>query len=113
KLPKPAEFVQSNYFAEVNSDECQECGTCATRCQMDAVTVACDTAPVGVDRDRCIGCGLCVSTCPSGAMHLVPKPAGHVPPHDTMALYQRMFKDRYGVRGIAEVVIRKAVGRPF
>jgi Na+-translocating ferredoxin:NAD+ oxidoreductase subunit B len=114
KFPKPAEFFHSNYYAEVNAAECQECGACAARCQMDAVTVACDSAPVRVNRDHCIGCGLCVTTCPSGAMRLVAKStAPYVPPHDTMALYQRMFRDRYGVKGLAEVVVKKAMGRPF
>jgi ferredoxin len=71
--PKPSEMVLTNYYAEVDADECTACETCLDRCQMEAITISSDDVAV-VDRDRCIGCGLCVTTCPTEAMKLHPKP---------------------------------------
>jgi electron transport complex protein RnfB len=108
KLPRPAEFLQSNYFARAEAEKCEACGTCETRCQMDAVALKSDVATV--DLERCIGCGLCVSTCPSEAMQLFPKPAQRVPPKDTPGLYMQMFRDRYGTLGLAAAVGRSVLG---
>jgi electron transport complex protein RnfB len=71
--PKPAEAVASAFIAQQEPDTCQGCWTCLERCQMQALAEAGDR--VTLNADRCIGCGLCVSTCPSGALHLVRKPA--------------------------------------
>ena len=40
KLPKPAEFFQSDFVAALEPEKCQVCGTCVTRCQMDAIAEA-------------------------------------------------------------------------
>jgi len=89
KLPQPARFMDSNYVSRVDGETCQACGTCMTRCQMEAVSVAGgNESRAIVDRDRCIGCGLCVTTCASGALTLVRKPASEqrsVPASMTMA----------------------------
>jgi electron transport complex protein RnfB len=108
KLPRPAEFFGTNYHAEVASDACQECGTCATRCQMEAASDG--DGPATVDLSRCIGCGLCVSTCPSGAMRLVAKPHEKVPPEDMAKLYMQMYRERYGPLGLVAAVGRKMLG---
>ena len=72
RLPRPADFFSTNFYAAADEEVCESCGMscgmCETRCQMDAIT-----SPEGkavVDRARCIGCALCVSTCPSGALRL-------------------------------------------
>lgn len=80
-FPNPADMVFSNYFAEINSDECVGCEACLDRCQMDALTMNDDEKAV-VNKDRCIGCGLCVTTCPSDAIQLTLKPENsrRVPP---------------------------------
>ena len=108
KFPKPAEFFAANYYAEVRADECTECGTCATRCQMEAITT--DSGPMSVMVERCIGCGLCVTTCPSGAMHLLPKSDAAAPPKDTGRLYARMYRERFGTLGLAGAVGRRMLG---
>ena len=71
--PKPAQRVITNYYVEVDADECSACETCVDRCQMEAIAVGSDDVAV-VDRDRCIGCGLCVTTCPTEALSLKAKP---------------------------------------
>jgi len=73
KHPKPAEMVFSNYFAEVDQDECSSCETCLERCQMDAINMN-DDELAKINLDRCIGCGLCVAACPEEAIQLTPKP---------------------------------------
>jgi len=73
KHPKPAEMVFSNYFAEVDPDECSSCETCLERCQMDAIHMN-DDELAEINLDRCIGCGLCVAACPEEAIQLTPKP---------------------------------------
>lgn len=107
-LPRPAEFFSTNYEAAVDASICQECGTCAARCQMDAL--ATDGGAARVDLSRCIGCGLCVSTCPSGAMRLRKRQRERVPAMDTGALYAQIFRERYGPWGMAIAVGRKMLG---
>lgn len=38
-LPNPADFVTTNFFAEVDPDLCTACETCLDICQMDAITM--------------------------------------------------------------------------
>jgi electron transport complex protein RnfB len=111
KLPKPAEFFQADFLAVVDPDVCQVCGTCPTRCQMDAISA--DTEPPVVAEDRCIGCGLCVTTCPSEAMSLRKKERRPPPPKNMADLYSKMFKERYGPLGAAAAVAGHLVGRKF
>ncbi len=111
KLPKPAEFFQTDFLAAVDGEKCQLCGTCATRCQMDAI--ARNEGPPLVAEERCIGCGLCVTTCPSEAMSLRKKERRPPPPQDTAALYSKIFKERYGPLRAAAAVAGHLVGRKF
>ena len=110
-LPKPAEFFQADFLAVVDRDKCQVCGTCATRCQMDAITG--DEGPPVVVEDRCIGCGLCVTTCPSEAMSLRKKERRPPPPKDTAELYSKIFRERFGPLRAAAAVAGHLVGRKF
>ena len=91
-LPRPAEFVASNYFARVEADLCDGCGICADRCQMEAVAIQDNIAQV--NRDRCIGCGLCVSKCPPESIHLVRKEKELVPPKDMDAMFEAIKASR-------------------
>jgi formate hydrogenlyase subunit 6/NADH:ubiquinone oxidoreductase subunit I len=108
RLPNPAEYFSSNFYAAVNADICESCGTCEVRCQMEAIS-----SPEGkavVDRLRCIGCALCVTTCPSGALRLEPNEKPRLPPDDTKALYMQMLQDRFGPWGMAKLGMRKMLG---
>lgn len=99
QFPRPAEFVHSNYQAEVATGLCTECGACHARCPMDALR-AVDCATV-VDLDRCIGCGACVPACPEGALRLRAKGEDTVPPRDAAELYHRMTAERFGEEAAA------------
>jgi Pyruvate/2-oxoacid:ferredoxin oxidoreductase delta subunit len=75
--PKPASVASSAFVAVLDQTACDGCGTCETRCQMEAIVV--DNGQAVLDLDRCIGCGLCVTTCPSEALSLVRKPEAAQP----------------------------------
>jgi electron transport complex protein RnfB len=92
ELPRPLDFITSNYFAEVDPELCSGCGTCLERCQMNALTLV-DNISI-VNLDRCIGCGVCIPTCPSEAIHLRKKQKEKVPPKDWDALYQTIMEKK-------------------
>lgn len=92
ELPKPTEFLKSNYYAEVDSETCTGCGTCIDRCQMNALTLVDDISTV--NKDRCIGCGACVPTCPADAIQLRKKEQETVPPKDWDTLYDKILSKK-------------------
>jgi electron transport complex protein RnfB len=108
KLPRPAEYFDANYFAEVDGELCVECGTCQDRCVMDAITYQDEIAVV--DMLRCIGCGLCVSTCPDGAIQLSPRDEVKTPPKSEKALYMKIMQERFGPLGTAKIAAKKVLG---
>jgi ferredoxin len=108
KLPRPAEYFDANYFAEVDGELCVECGTCSDRCAMDAITYSDGIAVV--DEFRCIGCGLCVSTCPDGAIRLSQRDKIKTPPKSERALYMKIMQERFGPLGTAKMAAKKALG---
>jgi Fe-S-cluster-containing hydrogenase component 2 len=77
RLPEPAKYAASSYFATVDRELCAGCGTCQERCQMEAIEM--DGESASILRTRCIGCGLCVTTCPQEAMRLEEKPEAEKP----------------------------------
>ncbi len=90
--------IHSNYYAEIDQDECIDCGICAEeRCQVNAISASEDAA-YHVFKEKCIGCGLCVSACPTDAIKMLRKPEEQVvtPPQDETA----WFKERGSRRGV-------------
>ncbi|TFF90927.1 MAG: 4Fe-4S dicluster domain-containing protein [Promethearchaeota archaeon] len=94
KLDAPAQFLGSNYFAEVDEDLCIGCGVCETRCQMDAIEIIDEISKVNLD--RCIGCGVCVPTCPEEAIKLIKKEEKDltIPAKNTMETYLKIAKKK-------------------
>ena len=88
-MPRPAEFVATNYYAQVKVDLCNGCSSCVDRCQMGAITL--QDVIAAITLDRCIGCGLCVSTCAAQAIQLLKKPKELVPPKDMEALFETIM----------------------
>jgi ferredoxin len=74
--------ARANYFAVIDPDRCQGCGTCIKRCQVHAISERNSVAVV--DERKCIGCGLCVTGCPNEAAELQRKPNHEIvePPLD-------------------------------
>jgi len=108
KLPRPAEYFDTNYYAEVVGELCTECETCADRCQMEAITYVDGVS--SVDPVLCIGCGLCVTTCPSEAIQLYQKTETKTPPKSQDALYTKIMLERFGVLGTAKIAGKKILG---
>ena len=108
KLPKPAEYFDTNYFADVDPELCTECETCGDRCQMDAIHYVDGVA--SVDGVLCIGCGLCVTTCPGGAIQLFAKEEAKAPPRSQEELYRKITTERFGVMGTAKLAAKRALG---
>lgn len=61
--------ARSNFIVSLDPETCTGCGTCVSRCQMEALTLVDDT--VSLTESYCIGCGNCVSTCPAEALKMV------------------------------------------
>jgi Pyruvate/2-oxoacid:ferredoxin oxidoreductase delta subunit len=108
KLPKPAEYFDTNYYAEIDEELCSECRYCRDRCQMDAFLPG--DGPSRIDLSRCIGCGLCVETCPGGAIRLHEKEEVRTPPKTQNALYMKILLERYGPLEAGKMVAKKALG---
>ena len=89
RLPEPAQFFATNYYARVDPNLCTGCGTCEERCSMDAITL--EEAISLVDLTRCIGCGVCVPTCPEEAIKLYKKEEETIPAKNTYLTYQAIM----------------------
>ena len=108
RLPEPATFFNTNYFAVSEPEKCEGCGSCLARCQMDAISL--DTGAAVVAASHCIGCALCIDTCPSGALTMRRKEHQRVPPRNTPALYAKIYRERYGTLGIAAAAAKRLLG---
>jgi heterodisulfide reductase subunit A len=58
-------------FAVVDPESCNACGTCATRCPYQAISVAKDKkTPARVNPALCKGCGTCAADCPRDSIRM-------------------------------------------
>ena len=105
-LPKPLDFWATNYYAEVNPEMCNACGTCVDRCQVDAISIDERLNISRVNLIRCIGCGNCVTTCPSEAISLIKRDKETVPPKDSESLYEIIAANRKGMLGKIMLAMR-------
>ncbi len=91
-LPNPADFVDSNYYSQIDPELCTGCGTCLERCQVKAITLIDDIA--SIDLKRCIGCGNCIIVCPSEAISLHQKEEQYIPPQTMDDLYDMILIEK-------------------
>ena len=93
KLPDPAHYVASNYFASIDADACTACGQCEDgRCPVDAIKVMEEAAVV--DSARCIGCGLCATVCDPGAIAMVPREEPADTPENAVEMGLRIMTEK-------------------
>ncbi len=109
EFPRPADVVHSNFRAEVNAEDCLDCGACRARCPMDALGDA--DGKTAVDHGRCIGCGACIGACPQEALRLVPRERPVAPPRNQKDLYKRILVERYGMLKTAKMIGAALLGR--
>ncbi|MCF6247892.1 MAG: 4Fe-4S dicluster domain-containing protein [Desulfobacula sp.] len=94
-LPRPVDFIRSNFFTTIKVDSCIGCQTCSKRCQMNALISDAETKKIiAIDEKRCIGCGLCVATCKSGSLKLKNKEDQFVPPKNFDDLFELIIKNK-------------------
>jgi ferredoxin len=108
RLPEPAAYFSSNYYAESDAERCEACGTCLTRCPMDAIGL--ETGKAIVARSHCIGCALCIGSCDPGALSLRAKDTPRVPPATMPALYTQIYRERFGSLGLAAAAAKRLLG---
>ena len=87
---KATDVINSYYYAKIDPEYCDGCGTCKDeRCQVDAIEEGDDAYQI--IREKCIGCGLCVSTCPTEAISLIRKQPDEIiaPPKNEMDWYEK------------------------
>jgi Pyruvate/2-oxoacid:ferredoxin oxidoreductase delta subunit len=99
RLPKPLDFWAANFYARVDADACNGCGSCEKRCQVGAARVAEGARQSAIDLNRCIGCGVCVPACPKKALSLQKKPVEIRPPQTREDLYDRIMTHKKGRLG--------------
>jgi electron transport complex protein RnfB len=90
--------INSHYYAEIDQDECTDCGICADeRCQVNAIVESEDVS-YQVVPEKCIGCGLCITACPTDAIKMVHRPEDQLvtPPLGEA----EWFKERGRLRGV-------------
>lgn len=109
KFPNPAEFLHSNFYAEIDPEQCTACGECMEICQMEALVSV--NNHTEVLRNRCIGCGNCLNVCSSKAINLMKKGKETIPPKDKEELYNKMTMERYGLFGALKFMGKAVLGK--
>ena len=104
KLPRPAEFYNSNYHAEVDIKECSGCNTCVDRCQMKAISRMDNVTLINLD--FCIGCGLCVTTCPKKAIILKRNKKKEKLPRSRFRLLLRILRRKSGNWAMVKYILK-------
>jgi Pyruvate/2-oxoacid:ferredoxin oxidoreductase delta subunit len=109
KFPNPAELLQTNFYAQIDPDNCTACGECMELCQMDALVSV--NNHTEVLRSHCIGCGVCLNACAAEAISLMKTEKETVPPKDSKEMYKKMIMERYGVLGTLKFMGKALLGK--
>ena len=109
KFPQPVEFLQTNFYADIDPGLCTACGECMEVCQMDALVPV--NSHTEVLRSHCIGCGVCLNACAFDAISLLKTGKEVVPPLSSRQMYMRMIKERYGVLGSLKFMGKAVLGK--
>lgn len=109
KFPEPAEFLQTNFYADIDPGLCTACEQCLNVCQMDALQAV--NNHTEVIPSHCIGCGVCLNACAFDAISLLKTGKEMVPPKTTRDMYMKMIRERYGVLGTLKLMGKAALGQ--
>ena len=85
--------ARANYYAVIDDDDCNGCGLCEERCQINACSV---DIIATIELAKCIGCGLCVTMCPTNAILLQLRPDAEIidPPSNYDGWEQKRLHNR-------------------
>ncbi len=53
---------------ETTAEACSQCEACAASCPEQAIALAAESRPPGIDAGRCLNCGQCIRACPTGTI---------------------------------------------
>jgi ferredoxin len=109
KFEKPAEFVHSNFYADILAEKCEACEDCQDICQMEAIDRV--NSHMEVNNDRCIGCGLCIPVCKNKAISLLKNEKEFTPPKDSKDMYKKILYEKEGLIGTLNFIGRAALGK--
>lgn len=91
KYANPAQYVNSNFFAEIEEERCSGCAECVVSCHMGTNAIN-EKGFSEIDLGYCIGYGVCIRTCLNKARYLVKKTTESIPPKKSTELYQSIAK---------------------
>jgi Pyruvate/2-oxoacid:ferredoxin oxidoreductase delta subunit len=87
----------SNFIPAVELDNCLNCGVCADKCQIGAITMTKQKneleIPV-INTEHCLGCGVCTYACPNDTLYMFRRSVLHVPPKNYREKMQRMTEEK-------------------
>ena len=109
KFEKPAEFVHSNFYADILAEKCEACEDCQDICQMEAIDRV--NSHMEVNNDRCIGCGLCIPVCKNKAISLLKNEKEFTPPKDSKDMYKKILYEKEGLIGTLNFIGRAGLGK--
>jgi len=115
QLPRPLDFWAANYFAVMDMDKCTQCGICAKKCQVEAITLKKKKGKitkVKLKTKKCIGCGNCVAACKFEAIALVKKEIEAVPPKTFEDLNETLMEHKKGKWEKTKMVSKMIIGMP-
>ena len=53
---------------ETTNEACSQCKACVDSCPEQAIALAAESRPPGIDTGRCLNCGQCIRACPTGTI---------------------------------------------
>lgn len=101
--PKPVDVYITNFYSQIDQNNCIGCGNCANGCNMDAITVT--NKKANVDLKRCIGCGQCVIQCQNNCIVLKKKKKKTTPPRTQFRLFLRINSKKNGRWSSIKIII--------
>lgn len=115
KLPNPADYWATNFYAEIDETNCTGCGVCVKKCQVDALSIKKRKKgknKISLNLKRCLGCGNCVVSCKFDGIRLVKKAGERVPPENHDELYERIMQGKKDKLGTFKTIAKAALGIP-
>lgn len=88
----------SGFMAQILPQQCNGCGACASRCQVQAISLV-DKQAI-VDQQRCLGCSVCVAGCNQGALSMTPRPKANPIPKNQLIRYLKIAKEKGRLRHV-------------